>query len=100
MQLGRVIGTVVASQKQAKIDGFKLLIVQNTDNHGKLLKDTVVAADSVGAGLGELVIYTSGSSSRYTPHSFEAPIDHMVVGIVDAIHLHDKCTYDKLAEEK
>lgn len=98
MRLGKVLGTVVASQKQGKLGGLKLLLVQDMDHEGRLMKSARVAADTVGAGEGETVIITSGSSSRYTPLTSDAPVDDIVVGIVDAIDLGNKRVYDKEQE--
>ena len=66
MNVGRVVGTVVASRKDPKLEGLKLLIVQQTDLTGGPKGGQVVAVDSVGAGLGEVVLYCSGSSARQT----------------------------------
>jgi ethanolamine utilization protein EutN len=95
MRLGKVLGTVVASQKQGKLDGLKLLIVQDMDHEGRLLESTRVAADTAGAGVGEVVLCTSGSSSRYTSPTHEAPVDDIIVGVVDAIDLGSRRVYDK-----
>ena len=96
MRLGKVLGTVVASQKQGKLDGLKLLIVQDMDHEARLLDSTRIAADAAGAGVGEVVLCTSGSSSRYTSATHDAPVDDIVVGIVDAIDVGGKRVYDKM----
>lgn len=98
MQLGKVLGTVVASQKQGKVGGLKLLLIQDLTPEGALLRSYRVAADTVGAGVGETVLITSGSSSRYTSLTNDAPVDDIVVGIVDAIDLGDRRVYDKQNE--
>jgi ethanolamine utilization protein EutN len=95
MQLGKVLGTVVASQKQGKLGGLKLLMIQDMDHEGRLLATTRVAGDTVGAGVGETVLITSGSSSRFTSLTNDAPVDDIVVGIVDAIDLGNRRVYDK-----
>ena len=95
MRLGKVLGTVVASQKQGKLSGLKLLLIQDLDHEGQSLESSQVAADTTGAGVGETVLYILGSSARYTALTNDAPVDAIVVGIVDAIDLGDRRVYDK-----
>ena len=88
MKLGRVIGTVVATERTPDLDGVKFLIVQMLDKHQKPTGDPVVAADGVHmAGPGELV-YVVGSreAAQAMPNPF-VPVDHAIVGIVDEVHL-------------
>ena len=66
MYLARVIGTVVATQKESELTGLKFLLLEGTSPQGKGGGSFVVAADAVGAGLGDLVMYASGSSARQT----------------------------------
>ena len=90
MFLARVIGSVVATQKHAKFQGMKLLLVQPYVNRDRALVvsgSSIVAVDSVGAGEGECVLFTQGSSARLTPGTREAPVDAVIVGIVDAIEV-------------
>ena len=96
MILGRVVGTVWATRKDEKLDGMKLQIVQQTDLNGKLLDPFLVAADSVGAGVGELVLVASGSSARQTRVTKDRPIDAVVMGIVDRLDVvpEEKLTKD------
>ena len=86
MQLGRVIGTVVASTKVQGLEGVKLLIVQPLDGRLDAAGSPVVAADGVAmAGVGELVyVVASREASLALPEKF-VPVDHAVVGIVDAV---------------
>ena len=86
MQLGRVIGTVVASTKVQGLEGVKLLIVQPLDRRLDAAGSPVVAADGVAmAGVGELVyVVASREASLALPEKF-VPVDHAVVGIVDAV---------------
>jgi len=89
--LGRVKGHVVASQKDPAIRGFKLLIVEPlrvdyADAGGGKLDDTgraIVALDLIGAGEGELVMITQGSSARMAEGCNKAPTDAVIVGLVD-----------------
>ncbi len=87
MQLGRVRGTVVATEKVSGLEGVKLLIVQPLDRGLREAGEPVVAADAVHmAGLGELVYYVaSREAAEALPVRF-VPVDHAIVGIVDQVH--------------
>lgn len=90
MFIAKVIGNVVATQKNEKFQGMKLLLIQPYINKDKALVasgSSVVAVDSVGAGLGECVLFTQGSSARLTQTTREAPVDAVIVGIVDTIEV-------------
>ena len=86
MQLGRVIGSVVASTKVPGLEGVRLLIVQPLDRHQRPDGTAVVAADAVAmAGPGELVyVVASREAALACPEPF-VPVDHAIVGIVDAV---------------
>jgi len=93
MFLGKVIGNVVATQKDPKFQGAKLLLVQpyvNRDGGLVVSGSSIVAVDSVGAGEGECVLFTQGSSARLTPGTKEMPVDAVIVGIVDAIEVEGR----------
>ncbi len=84
MQIGRVIGNIWATRKEQKLAGLKLLIIQPIniiDESGD--KSPIVAADIIGAGIGETVIFVGGSSARGAAGSLDIPVDATVVGIVD-----------------
>ena len=88
MKLGRVVGTLVATEKTPDLDGVKFLIVQMLDKHQEPAGEPVVAADGVHmAGPGELV-YVVGSreAAQAMPNTF-VPVDHAIVGIVEEVHL-------------
>jgi len=90
MFLAKVIGSVVATQKHAKFQGMKLLVVQPCiAKDGSLVEsgNTVVAVDSVGAGIGTYVLFTQGSSARLTPATKDSPTDAVIVGIVDTVEM-------------
>ena len=90
MFLAKVIGNVVATQKNEKFHGMKLLLIQPHINKDRVLVpsgSSVVAVDSVGAGLGECVLFTQGSSARLTPTTKDAPVDCVIVGIVDTVEV-------------
>ena len=83
MQLARVIGDVVASHKDPGFNGTKLLILQPIGADGKNIGRTLVAVDSVGAGVGETVFFVRGKEASFPFHPTEMAADAGVVGIVD-----------------
>lgn len=83
MKMGRVLGAVVASRKDEKLQGLKLLVVQNLDLELGNERGYVVAADAVGAGAGEVVLYATGSSARQTSRTDGRPVDAVIMAIVD-----------------
>ena len=83
MLLARVAGTVVASRKEPRLDGLKFLLLEQIDVDNKATGGYVVAADAVGAGVDEVVMYASGSSARQTEYTHERPCDAVVMAIVD-----------------
>ena len=95
MLLGRVVGTVVATRKEEELSGLKLLLVRGADAEGKPVGSLVVAIDAVGAGLGEVVLYASGSSARQTRVTKDRPVDATIMAIVDLIELEGRQTYTK-----
>ena len=95
MQLGIVVGTVVATRKEAELEGLKLLIVKGCDFDGKPTGSSVVAVDAVGAGLGEVVLYASGSSARQTKVTQNRPVDATIMAIVDTVEIDGARRYSK-----
>ena len=95
MTLGKVVGTVVASQKEATLEGLRLLLVRACDFDGKPSGSAVVATDAVGAGIGEVVLYAAGSSARQTTVTKDRPIDHTIMAIVDLIEVEGQSRYTK-----
>jgi microcompartment protein CcmK/EutM len=87
MTLGRVVGTVVSTRKDERLQGFKLLVIRAVDPDGKQKGAYVVAVDTVDAGTGELVLVVSGSSARMATGCQDRPVDAAVVGIIDTIDL-------------
>ena len=85
MTLGRVVGTVVATRKDERLRGFKLLVVRAVDPDGKEKSSYLVAVDTVDAGIGELVLIVTGSSARMACSCQDRPVDAAVVGIIDNI---------------
>ena len=95
MQMGIVVGTVVATRKEAELEGLKLLIVKGCDFDGKPTGSSVVAVDAVGAGLGEVVLYASGSSARQTKVTQNRPVDATIMAIVDTVVIDGAQRYAK-----
>ena len=85
MRLGKVIGTVVATQKDPKLVGWKLLLVRELKTDGTPTDTYVVAIDTVGAGVGETVLTVAGSSARLANRAETVPVDSAVIGIVDSV---------------
>ncbi|HUK82617.1 MAG TPA: EutN/CcmL family microcompartment protein [Verrucomicrobiae bacterium] len=84
MNLGKVVGTVVATRKDPSMEGLKFMLVKNVDSEGKETSGQVVAVDAVGVGPNELVLYASGSSARQTVITKDRPCDAVIMAIVDS----------------
>ncbi len=96
MILARVVGSVVSTVKEPRLEGIKFLLLEKIDV--KTLKgkdDFVVAMDSVGAGENEIVFYVGGSSSRQTEVTSGKPSDAAIIAIVDSFDIHGKQVYSK-----
>ncbi len=87
MILARVVGTVVATRKDPRLEGKKLLIVKPVSPEGKDEAGYLVAIDTVSAGFKERVLIVSGSSARMAEGCKDSPVDTAIVGIVDELHL-------------
>ena len=100
MFLAKVEGSVVATKKDAFMSGRKLLLVRpqlvDEKDPAKFRPgaNTIVAVDSVGAGIGELVMFCQGSSARLAPNLKEAPVDAVIIGIVDTVDVLGKQIYN------
>lgn len=95
MLLAQVIGTVVSTRKEDSLSGLKFLVLRGVDMDGKASGSTVVAADAVGAGVGEMVLYASGSSARQTVATDKRPVDAVVMAIVDQWEVGGEQKYKK-----
>jgi carbon dioxide concentrating mechanism protein CcmL len=95
MQIAKVRGTVVSTQKDQSLTGVKFLLVQFIDEEGELLPRYEVAADSVGAGINEWVLVSRGSAARKLSGSEHRPLDALVVGIIDTVNLDGRSLYSK-----
>src|SRR5208282_1299416 len=100
MFLAKVEGAVVATKKDAHMDGRKLLLLrpQLVDEKDPARfrpgVNTIVAVDSVGAGVGEMVLFCQGSSARLAPSLKDAPVDAVIIGIVDSVDVLGKEIYN------
>lgn len=90
MILGKVIGTVWSTRKDEALVGAKFLIVRQLDLEYKPKESTVIAVDSVGAGVGEVVLVAQGSSARQTTITKNKPVDAVIMAIVDKLDISIK----------
>src|SRR5947207_2809093 len=99
MFVAKVTGSVVATQKVDSMVGRKLLVVEpyrlNPQDRQELVTTgrTFIAVDTVGAGEGEFVLITQGSSARLTPETKNLPIDAVIIGIVDRVQVDQQCVF-------
>jgi len=99
MLLARVMGTVVASRKEESMEGLKFLLLRQITAEGNKTGNFVVASDAVGAGVGEVVLFATGSSARQTAMTHERPCDAVVMAIVDSWELGSDRVYDKSTDD-
>jgi microcompartment protein CcmK/EutM len=93
MFLAKVVGNVVSTHKNPGFEGMKLLLIQphiKKDQELVPSGSSIVAVDSLGAGAGEMVMFTQGSSARMTESTRDAPVDAVIIGIVDTVELDGK----------
>lgn len=95
MLLGRVAGTLVASRKEETLEGLKFLVLKQVDVDNRETGSYVVAADVVGAGLDEVVLYATGSAARQTRYTHERPCDAVIMAIVDTWEVGGEELYRK-----
>ena len=95
MNLGLVTGTLVASRKEPMLEGLPMLVVRQLDEMGEPSGGYVVAVNSVGAGVGEVVLYASGSSARQTAITKDKPCDAVIMAIVDQWDVDGDTVYVK-----
>jgi microcompartment protein CcmK/EutM len=96
MVLARVVGNVVSTRKEPKIEGIKFLMLEKINPETlQGLGDYVVAMDGVGANIGEIVFYAAGSSARMTSVTEGRPADATITAIVDAIDIRGEYVYHK-----
>lgn len=97
MLIGKVIGSVVATLKDEKLENQKLLLVQVHDHNNEPRDQYVVAVDAVGAGMDEMVLYATGSSARQTSRTENRPCDAVIMAVVDSWDLGGENVYEKWA---
>lgn len=90
MRLGRIVGSVVSTRKDPSLASLKLLIVENVGTALEKEGGYVVAVDSVGAGVGEVILYATGSSARQTAITKDRPVDAVIMAIVDSFDLEGR----------
>ena len=95
MVLAKVVGTVVATRKEASLDGLRFMVCKPVDENGQEKQGFVVAVDAVGAGPGEMVMYATGSSARQTVATNNRPCDAVIMAIVDNWELGGEFKYKK-----
>ncbi|MEP7273684.1 MAG: EutN/CcmL family microcompartment protein [Acidobacteriota bacterium] len=89
MMIGRIVGTVVATRKDPRLEGNKLLLVRQISPEGEDENNYVVAIDTVGAGFRERVLVVAGSSARLAEGLKDRPVDAAIVGIIDTVEITD-----------
>jgi ethanolamine utilization protein EutN/carbon dioxide concentrating mechanism protein CcmL len=94
MQIGKVVGSVVATQKDEKLANLKLLVVQVHDQNNAPREQYVVAVDAVQAGVGDMVLYATGSSARQTAITDARPCDAVIMAIVDSWDVDGENVYE------
>ncbi len=97
MLIGKVVGSVVSTQKDEKLESLKLLVVQVHDHQNQPKEQYVVAVDSVQAGPGDVVLYATGSSARQTVLTDNKPCDAAIMAIVDSWDIDGVNVYEKWA---
>jgi len=101
MFVAKVTGSLVSTQKVASMVGYKLMVVEPYRLERKERKSltstgrTFIAVDLLGAGEGDLVLITQGSSARLTPETKNLPLDTVIIGIVDKVHVDSACVYSR-----
>lgn len=94
MLLGKVVGTVVATQKDEKLEGFKFMVVRRLNIENEETGDYIVAADAVQAGIGDVVMYATGSSARQTTLTDKKPCDAVLMAVVDTWEVDGQVKYE------
>ncbi|MEE9534667.1 MAG: EutN/CcmL family microcompartment protein [Acidimicrobiia bacterium] len=95
MQLARVAGTLVATDKEPSMDGLSFRVLRQLDFENADMGGYVIAVDAIGAGVGEVVMYASGSSARQTNATDGRPCDAVIMAIVDTWEVDGEEKYRK-----
>ncbi|MEW6232771.1 MAG: EutN/CcmL family microcompartment protein [Chloroflexota bacterium] len=96
MLIAKVVGTVVATRKDEKLEGVKFLLCKQLDIEARPTGGYVVTVDSVGAGLGEVILFATGSSARQTKITENRPVDAVIMAIVDTWEVDGVVKYQKV----
>jgi microcompartment protein CcmK/EutM len=99
MLIGKVVGTLVATRKDEKMEGMKFLVLKQIDVEAREGSGYVIAVDAVGAGLGEYVLYASGSSARQTVITDRRPCDAVIMAIIDQWEMDGEVKFRKVTGE-
>ena len=101
MFVAKVTGALVSTQKADALVGYKLMVIEPYRLESKKRENlattgrTLIAVDLLGAGEGDFVLITQGSSARLTPETKNMPVDTIIVGIVDKVHVDSRCVYSR-----
>lgn len=95
MFIGRVVGNIVANRRDSRLEGLPLLLVRRVDVDLTELSSTVLAVDTVGSGVGEYVLYCTGSSARQTAQTNKRPVDAVIMAIIDRWDIGGELKYHK-----
>jgi ethanolamine utilization protein EutN len=95
MRIARVVGSAVATIKEASLVGHKLLLVREADERNELIGTVFVAVDVVGAGTGELVLVSEGSAARHSGTTTGQPVDAVIMGVLDSLDIDGTVTFRK-----
>ena len=95
MLLGKIVGTLVSSRKEESLDGLKFMVVRQLNVEAEESGAYVVAADAIDAGIGEVVMYVTGSAARQTTRTDRRPCDAVIMAIVDTWEVDGQVKYQK-----
>jgi microcompartment protein CcmK/EutM len=95
MKIAKVVGVIVCSVKEPRLESSKMLVVCDADQTGKVSGLPYIALDVVGAGPDELVVVVEGSSARVAARESNTPVDAVIVGILDSLQFDGKTTFKK-----
>ncbi|MGT2948053.1 EutN/CcmL family microcompartment protein [Streptococcus devriesei] len=87
MFIGKVVGNLWSTKKDDKLNGKRFLVIQKFTSQQTVAADILVAADKVGAGIGETVLVTTGTNAKYTFNDQNLPIDMAIIGIIDSFDI-------------
>ena len=95
MLIAKVVGSAVATIKDDKLTGAKLLVVREANVHGEATGKPLVAIDTVDAGVGDMVLIASGSSARQTNETKDRPVDAVIMALLDSLEVDGEITFRK-----